>query len=302
MRELSEKKELAIVFGATGNMAFALGNVLIGLKKHNPELKADILVFEQRITEKDKNLLNTILTCKFIEYKFPHQGSLTDETLKKFSELTFSRFECFDLLSEYKKVLWLDVDILIKRDISGIFEQQSKGISLSIGDVNSTDFNIEMEGLNTGDIKYNAGVMFLQDNLPAFEELKTWCYEKTLELAPYLKSADQGIINLMIKEKKLTVYLLDIEYNFNPIFNQNGDAREGIILHTFCPEKFWNYWNNKEWNENNKKWISIGGTPYKGKEIGRFYINLKEVPNPLKKTGGFVKYLIEKFVSNIIRI
>jgi lipopolysaccharide biosynthesis glycosyltransferase len=299
MSELFEKKELAIIFGATGNMAFALANVLIGLKKSSPELKADIIVFEQGITDKDKNLLNTILTCKFIEYQFPHQGYLTDETLKKFSELTFSRFECFDLLSQYKKVLWLDIDILIREDISNLFEECSTGISLAPGDKSSCDFTIKMEGLCEGDEKYNAGVMYLQDNLPNHSELKEWCYKKTLELAQYLTCADQGIINLMLITFNLKVHLLDIEYNFNPAFK--NDTRKGIILHTFCPEKFWNYFNNQEWNENNKKWISIGGTPYKGKKIGLFYRNFKNIPNPIKRPRGFVKYLIEKFVSYIIK-
>ena len=110
-----------IVFGATGNMAFALGNVLIGLKKHSPDLKTDLIVYEQGISDKDKNILNSILPCDCRKYKFPYPGYLANETLNKFSELTFARFECFNLLDEYKKVLWLDIDTLIKSDISGLF-------------------------------------------------------------------------------------------------------------------------------------------------------------------------------------
>ena len=127
---MTDKKELAIVFGSTGNMAFALGNVLIGLKKYSLEIAktADIKIFEQGISGKDKKILNSILPCEFIEYKFPHQGYLTDETVKKFSELTFSRFECFDMLNEYKKVLWLDIDILIQKpfDVNTLLERVKK--------------------------------------------------------------------------------------------------------------------------------------------------------------------------------
>lgn len=104
---MTYKKELAIVFGSTGNMVFALGNMLIGLKKHNSELKADFIVYEQNISENDKNLLKFIISCDFKKYQFPKKDILTEDTLKKFSELSFSRFECFNLLKEYKNVLWL---------------------------------------------------------------------------------------------------------------------------------------------------------------------------------------------------
>jgi len=112
---MGEKKNIAITFGITGNYAFALGNVLIGLKKHSPNLNADIIVFEQGVSEKDKILLNSIIPCNFIQYKFPDDIFLTNDTLKRFSELTFSRFECFKLLGQYKNVLWLDVEVLKER-------------------------------------------------------------------------------------------------------------------------------------------------------------------------------------------
>ena len=138
------KKELAIVLGATGNMAFALGNALIGLKKHNPNLIADIIVFEQNISKKDKNILNSIVPIKFINYEFPVKGVLKKDTLKKFSELTFSRLECFKLLDEYKNVLWLDIDILIQQDIQQLLNEKSTGISLASGDKKASDFSIDV--------------------------------------------------------------------------------------------------------------------------------------------------------------
>jgi len=284
------KKEIAIVFGATGNMTFALGNVLIGLKKHSPDLKADITVYEQGITNKDKNILNSILPCDFRGYKFLHQGYLTEETLKKFSELTFARYECFDLLNEYKKVLWLDIDILIKRDIQGIFDEQGeRGISLALGDNTATDFTIEIDGLKAGDKKYNAGIMYLQDNLTGYEVLKEWCYKKTIEMAKYLKCADQGIINLMVKEFNLNVYEMSILYNFNPAYKGDTRKNQAKILHTFCPEKFWNYWINKEWDKNYKKWLKLGGSRYQGQLWKRHF---RDIPSFTRQPRKFIKYLI----------
>lgn len=290
---MSDKKKLAIVFGVTGNMAFALANVLIGLKKHSPELIADFIVFEQRISDKDKNLLNSIVPCDFRNYKFPEQGYLTDDTLKKFSELTFSRFECFNLLREYKKVLWLDIDILIQRDITPLLSEYSTGISLLGNCRAGDDFTIEVKGLEPDKENFNAGIMYLQDNLLSYEDFADWCYKKTVEYAVYLKSADQGIINLLIKEKNLNVHRLHYNYNFNPAYGDSGKG--ATILHTFCPEKFWNYWSYQEWNENNKIWLKMGGTPYKGKKIGLWERKFKDIPHPLKRTSGFIKYWVNKW-------
>lgn len=288
---MQNKKELAIVFGATGNMAFALGNVLIGLKKHSPGILADIIIFEQNLEENDKNVINSIISSQFKKYEFPKKNVLTEGTLKKFSELTFSRFECFNLLSEYKKVLWLDIDILIQKDITPLLNEVSTGISL-IGGLNAgDDFEIEIKGLEKGKENFNAGIMLLQDNLQDHPKLANWCYDKTLELAQYLRCADQGIINLMIKEHNLEVHKLDWKYNFNPAYGGKTDL--AVILHTFCPEKFWNYWSYSEWNNNYKIWIKFGGSPYTGKKYNWWNKKFKNVPNPLRNTRSFIKFVLK---------
>ncbi|KKP40253.1 MAG: hypothetical protein UR30_C0005G0034 [Candidatus Peregrinibacteria bacterium GW2011_GWC2_33_13] len=289
-----QKKELAIVFGSTGNMSFALANVLIAIKKHSPYLKADYIVFEQGVTEKDKILLKQLSNCNFIEYVFPekYKVNFNIDLIKKFSFLTFSRFECFNLLNKYKKVIWLDIDILIQKDITSLLEECSTGISLLGGLKAGDDFTIKVKGLEKDKENFNAGIMYLQDNLICYQEYTDWCYNKTVELAKILVSADQGIINLLIKEKQLEVHRLDWKYNYNPAFE--GDTSSAIILHTYCPEKFWNYWNFKEWNDNYKLWLNMGGSKFLGKKFGWWERKFKQVPHPLKRTRSFVKYVFSK--------
>ncbi len=92
------KKEMAIVLGASGNMAFAIANVLMGLKKHSPNLADDIIIFQQDMSEKEMQLMQTILPCKFIEYKFKEK--MDDEYFGRFTPVAFSRYDCFDMLDE----------------------------------------------------------------------------------------------------------------------------------------------------------------------------------------------------------
>jgi len=287
------KKEFAIVLGATGNMAFALANVLIGFKKHNHVLDADIIVFEQGISEKDKNLINSILPCQFFKYKFPAQNSdFTEDCLNRFTHLSFSRYECFRLLDKYKNVLWLDIDILIQGDISGILDYTESGIALiQDGSKVKVNFTQEIPGYDLECKMRNAGVMFVNDKLENNNEIADWCYKKTIELAPYLTFADQGIINIMLQEFNLNAQKLSGYYNCHPEYKKAPDA---FIIHTFCPEKFWNYYDNQEWNDNHRKWIKIGGSPYTGKRISPLskFFKERKLPNPIRSPRNFVKHFL----------
>lgn len=287
------KKNFAIVFGATGNMAFALANVLIGLKKHSPSLNADIIVFEQGISENDKNLIDSIYPCNFYKYIFPSNNpEFSVDCLNRFTHLSFSRYECFRLLDKYKNILWLDIDILIKKDISEILDYNESGIALVLdGSPVKVNFTQEIPNYELERKMCNAGIMFINDKLENNNKIADWCYKKTMELAPYLTFADQGIINIMLQEFNLDVQRLSLKYNCHPGFKTASNA---CILHTFCPEKFWNYYNNQEWNENYNKWIKMGGSPYAGKRISPIdkFFQKRNLPNPLRNPRSFVKNLL----------
>ena len=168
---MNDKKEKALVLGATGNITFAVANVLIGIKKHSPELQADFYIYHKDITEIDQHLLNSIIPINFIEYNFPANNTedLEKFAFKRYSQLAFSRFECFNLLNEYKKVVWLDVDTLIQKDISSLFDLCDNGIGL-FQEASSLQ-ECFAEPLNGYDMKaahYNSGVIVLSDNSANF--------------------------------------------------------------------------------------------------------------------------------------
>jgi lipopolysaccharide biosynthesis glycosyltransferase len=288
------KKELAIVMGATSNMAFALANVILGLDSNLSDKNFDIIVFNEAIEEKDKTLINSILPCKFIDYDYPSdEYNTTDFKHLRFTKITYSRYECFDLLGEYENVLWLDIDIVINRDLWPLINECSKSVGFC--EVNapvSINFNREIENYDMNRNYFNAGIMLLKDSFPNFENMKKWLYKKTNELSPYLYCPDQGILNLMFQEFNLEVYNIGAKYNCYP---RDTKTKEPAIIHTYCPEKFWNFYSNSEWNKNYKKWIKMGGSPYTGKKAGIiekfFKTKFPEAPNPFKYPKGFVKYL-----------
>lgn len=64
----SPQKNTAAVLGATGNLTFALGVVLKGLKRHNAKLleQADVIVYYQQMNESCRQALNQIIPCRFV--------------------------------------------------------------------------------------------------------------------------------------------------------------------------------------------------------------------------------------------
>jgi len=289
------KKDKLIVMGATGNITFAPANVLLGIKKHSPDLNSNFLIFHNNISEKDQELMNSIIPCKFIEYQMPIDTSGVEKSsFERYTKLSFSRYECFNLLKEYKNIIWLDIDILIQKDISGLFQLCDKGIGLFKEEAPLQEcFSKPIDNYNMFASHYNSGVISLSDELINYDKMADWLYKKTYELADYLYYADQGIINLLIQEFDLDVTDIGENYNYHPT---KPSTNKAVIVHSYSPEKFWLYYNSKyhfnEWDKNYRQWIKLGGSPYTGyvpKPSERFMrTHFPGVPNPIRQTGNLL--------------
>ena len=123
-------KKNAIFFSCNERFLFTLCVALLSLKEHNAKLlqNTDVLIYQQGFSEEDKAFVNRILPCKFTEYKFAVETDFNNINFKHFTQLTFARYEIFDLLDTYAKVLYIDVDVMIGGDLSYIFDHfGSKG-------------------------------------------------------------------------------------------------------------------------------------------------------------------------------
>lgn len=295
------KKEKAIVLGATGNLTFAVANVLIGIKKYSSDLAADFVVFHNDISENDQKLLNSIIPCKFIDYEMPiNTNGVEQSSFPRYSKLAFSRYECFRMLNEYKQVLWMDVDILIQKDIKEIFEFAKTGISLYQEIIPLQEcFSSDSLGYDMSGSHYNSGVLLLRDTLPEYNKMADWLYSKTHEFAPYLKYADQGVINILLQEFKLEVDNLPEKFNCHPL---KSEAENACIVHSYSPQKFWSWYEKQyhfnEWDKNNEQWLKMGGTPYKGLKYDFWEKITKNIdydcPHPIRQPGKLFKFIMKK--------
>jgi len=294
-----DKKELAVVLGATANMTFALASVIMDLK-NNINRNFDLIVYHKDISDKDQNLLNSIITCEFKDYEL-EPSDISNHSLNRYSLLAYSRYECFELLNNYKKVIWFDIDIFIKKDLSSLIDLEINDVALWQNDIHKNGFNFTkpIENYDMKSNYYNTGVVIFSDKMKNFELIKDWCYKKTIEYGKMLVCADQGIMNLAIQHFELKVTNLNEIYNCHP---EKPIINNAVIVHPYAEEKFWNYYYNfNQWNNNYNNWLKLGGTPYKGAKAGVFnklWIKFKKkympaAPDLKRHTGKFIKYIYE---------
>lgn len=251
------KNNKVIVLGITANWAFAAATVLFGLKKHLRNITYDVIIFHNGISPSDQKILSTIVPNISFS-KFNDSLIKTESFTERFSKMTFARFECFSLLEKYDSVLWLDTDILIKRDISGIFSISKKpfvlyqrGVPLS-EDMRSLD---PFENYNLTCPGYNCGVFLFNNTLRNPDEVKKWSYNFLNKWADALSSADQPVLNLAIQEFNIPVDKLPEKFNCPPAQRN----KETCIVHP-KGNKYWEKRIDPIWDSYYRLWHKIGGS------------------------------------------
>lgn len=262
-------KSIAVIFGISSDMAFALANVLQGLKQHSIKLIKNVIVYHDGLSDADKKALLTIAPCRFEEYIPPFSAdelSIAKEHLNAYTMNMFARYEGFRLLKEYDAVIWFDVDIIIMRDVTELLNlvyKGGEGIGMCLENRDwfklGDNFVRPFPGYDMGSPTFNSGLLVLTRDLKNADEIHKWLYMATVKYADYLRWPDQAILNLMLKEFHLIPAALDSNvFNRHPNVDHDSGA---AIIHAFGPNKFWNYpdWFTKypQWQQNHKKWSRI---------------------------------------------
>lgn len=262
------KKDALLVMAATGNYLFSVGNVLLGLKKHSPNMFDDIIIYtDETATEQDKQALQKIfpVTFKIYDYQIPNE--MDRERLKGYSNMPYARFEMLTYLDKYHKVFWFDSDFLITGDVSGLLEYGKTGISMSIdlepypeGHGVHMFFVKNVPGYDMMAEAYASGLVIFTDQLKEPLKLREYLYKQLDKYSSYIKYAEQGILQLMIEDFKLKVDMFPkLIYHAFP-FEDKSKAR---LIHLLGASKPWSCYTGsayKEWYENHKKWIELGGS------------------------------------------
>ncbi|MBP5404259.1 MAG: hypothetical protein J6Y17_04130 [Elusimicrobiaceae bacterium] len=296
-------KNTAIILGATGNLTFALGVVLKGLKKYNAALlnEADVIIYYQNMDEAQRQALKKIIPCEFILYKFPHMENMPAHVLHDYGDMTFVRYECFRYLKKYQYVLWLDADILIEGDISGMRKQIPHGIGFRreyYDERVRMNFTADIPGFDMQAPHFNAGIMCISQALTQDKDtLADWCYESTARYGKDLLFPDQGILLLMCQHFAITIDPLDEKYNCEARRNYFA-LKKAVLVHAVGHRKFWKYYYFDKWYRFYKEWVQETGLTCQNnfpifQKWGLLkYPLFQAAPNPGKYPAKFLLYLV----------
>lgn len=264
------EKKRAVVFCGTSNFAFAMACVIMDLKRFSPGIADEVVIIHDgKIKETDKQIISEIWPTRFIVYDFPFKDLpvFSVGSYNYFTTMVFAKFECLRLLQDYETVLFLDYDIVLKRDISELMKRCDSGMRmLPAGSDLASQLlepyrNLDLEGYDLQAEGICSSTFVFQDHLADYMRLYDFCHVALKKHAELFYIPDQAVFDLLIQHFKLTFDPIDpVVYTPHPDDRSKIDGAK--ILHAYGNLKFWNGIKNKQWQDNYSEWLKMGGSRY----------------------------------------
>lgn len=266
------KKNLAFVLGITPNISFAAGNVALGLNRHMKMTDYDIVIFYSgTLPKQDLTAFEKIPHVQLRPFSFPagfveHMQKHIPATSRFRSAnalMTFSHFEIFSLLKEYRRTVWLDVDTSIQRDLSALADTGSFAITPDTPWTVGNQFAQDIAGYDMQRPGVCAAVMTATDALP-FQQIQDYLWEKTYKYASVILNADQSVLNLMLQDFHITPHLLEVAHWQCAAWKEQSITAR--IVHFGTGKKVWNTPEVcnafPEWYRTHLDWLDLGGSDF----------------------------------------
>ncbi|HET1093571.1 TPA: SP_1767 family glycosyltransferase [Streptococcus pneumoniae] len=251
----SDKMETkAIVFGANYQYADKVLTTIKSICCHNRGLRF-YLINSDFPTEWFYNLNRklTKLDCEIVNARV--NSSHISQYKTNIHYAVFLRYFISDFVEE-AKVLYLDCDLVVTRDLSPLFD-------LELGDYPLAAVKDLGGQIYFGEHIFNSGVMLINNRLWKQEEVRKQLIEMTNELHDKVAQSDQSILNLLFKDRWLA---LDFKYNCITLHTHFSDYRPESgtyppIIHYLTERKPWGlyecsiyrdvwwYYNAQDWSD-----------------------------------------------------
>lgn len=228
-------------------------------------------ILDNGITEEKKNkILKSLEEFKNKEITFFDMAKFSSlqefPDLRHYTKTTFCRYFIPDLCKNHKKVLYFDVDTIIKGDILELFNQDLDGypIGAILEDFYPANYTVLKEKIfpefNGGDKYFNAGILVIDLEKFKKENCQKKLIELTIQLNDRLSCADQDVFNIVFENN---FKILDYKFNFMPdhkhfLFEKHPDISvEPVILH-YAAGKPWKMRSSR----NNDFWEILNDTEF----------------------------------------
>ncbi|HEM3726051.1 TPA: SP_1767 family glycosyltransferase [Streptococcus suis] len=242
-----DKSYIDIAFSVNNRYAHYLGATILSILAHHPkenlgihilykEISHSILQELQSLAQRTPNLE---LHFHLLEHQ---QFSQIPIRTEQFPIEAFTRFLLPELLIDRKRVLYLDVDILVHANLSQLFQQELDGYA--IGAVLEADifkyyqWYLDSLGFTPTDAYFSSGVLLMDLEKMRQDRASEKLIAMALEKAQDYKFPDQDILNLYYKGQ---FKQLSPAYNYTDVRKQNRElaADEVVIEHFNGDIKAW---------------------------------------------------------------
>lgn len=281
------KRNTAIVFGITRDLAPAVGSVLLDLIEVKRNKNFDVHIFHDGISKRNKIAIQKIANVDFTRFH-PKISRVTKTvpSVRQFTPMVFSKYECLKLLKNYESVLWLDCDIIIQSNIDEIFDfPNSDMVFVSATRPVRGQFVEPVDHYDMDTESMSAGIIVFNRNRLSDVHYE-YCLQQTEKFNLNLIMPEQGIFDLMIQDFELNCTRLDPEiYACHPMSPNRDSAK---IIHAYGQPKFWNGRLDIHWEKNSESWKALGGSPY------RNWVRSRKVRRKAMYIGNLLLSKIEK--------
>ena len=247
--------DTAVVIGFTRAWTAPAAVVLQALNEVEPQ-PFDAVMMVQNVPQAQRDLLNTIRPCQFIDYDIDLQNP---ERFARVSSMAFSRYECWAMLKQYERVLWIDADTLPVGDILSCFEHVTDtglGLIPHTGTPIRVSFAKDVPGFDMAHECFNSGYIAMTRAIGDYTAHRDWLYDATTRWANSVNS-DQAVINLLFQAMNTPPTVLPGKYNCSP----EWPVEDVRVLHPWGNHKFWDGLDDPRWDAYHQRWVAIGGEP-----------------------------------------
>ena len=247
IKNLVKTKEINISFAVNNNYAKYLGATILSILEHNKNVITNVHILHKNLSKKIMTDLQSLAFQKdnfniyFYNIDFEKFGNIPVRT-EQFPIESFFRFLLPEVLSNIDRVIYLDVDILVKGSLLDLYEYNLENHLL--GAVIEADiysyYKWYLDSLEFAEDSYfSSGVLLLDLEKMRLENVTKKLLDLAFSNALNYKFPDQDILNIYFKNnfKKLP-----ITYNYTDkrkLDNQLKDD-EVIIEHFNGDIKPWN--------------------------------------------------------------
>lgn len=210
-----------IVFSTDDNYAYYITVTIESLlETTNANQRLDIYILYEHLNPKSLHLFQSLcqerLTVTPIQIHAGDMFSIAYES-DYFTMAMYYRLLIADLLPQYDKVLYIDCDIIFRKNVSKLFEIDLNGYVMGAVyeymDQGLKDYLCSIGFMSSH--YFNSGVLLINCSLFRLEQIAVKCMEQLKSNKKY-KYPDQDILNIVCKGK---VFPIPTEWNFKPFYS-----------------------------------------------------------------------------------